>query len=89
MRLVRVIWNNASEQLKKITSLSLQIKKFHFSKSSYNSTIMSYVPPVLTSFQNTENVVKNKMVNLKQWHEEFTGLDEVRAAQNRVLEVKY
>jgi len=36
----------------------------------------------------TESLVKRKFGQLLQWYEEFTGLDEVRMAQNRVLEAE-
>lgn len=36
----------------------------------------------------SENLVKRKFRELLQWYEEITGMDEVRTAQNRVLEAE-
>lgn len=33
--------------------------------------------------------VNKKLVNAREWYEEFTGIDEVRAAQQRVVVVIY
>lgn len=45
-------------------------------------------PTAIHTVNTTESLVKRKFGQLLQWYEEFTGLDEVRIAQNRVLEAE-
>lgn len=45
-------------------------------------------PAAIHTVNTTESLVKKKLGQLLQWYEEFTGLDEVRMAQNRVLEAE-
>lgn len=45
-------------------------------------------PAGIHTVNTTESLVKRKFGQLLQWYEEFTGLDEVRMAQNRVLEAE-
>lgn len=45
-------------------------------------------PAAIHTGNTTESLVKRKFGQLVQWYEEFTGLDEVRIAQNRVLEAE-
>jgi len=45
-------------------------------------------PAAIHTVNTTESLVKRKFGQLVHWYEEFTGLDEVRMAQNRVLEAE-
>jgi hypothetical protein len=45
-------------------------------------------PAVIHRVNGTEGLVKKKFRQLLQWYEEVTGMDEVRIAQNRVLEAE-
>jgi hypothetical protein len=45
-------------------------------------------PAVVHGVNSREHLVRKKFRQLLQWYEEFTGMDEVRIAQNRVLEAE-
>lgn len=45
-------------------------------------------PAVVHGVNSTERLVRKKFRQLLQWYEEATGMDEVRIAQNRVLEAE-